>query len=165
MAHRLSCPEACGIFLDPGIEPVSPALAGGLLTTGLAGSPFYSLWNLLYTGSYLPLYKSCSVLFQVSKPVPPHCLSPTSSAWLFLRMKVKVAQLCLTLFDTMDYTVHGILLARILEGTAIPFSRGSSQPRDWTGVSYIAGGFFSSWATRELTRQNANFLEGPSRPN
>ena len=39
MAHRLSCPKACGIFLDPGIEPVSPALASGFLTTGLAEVP------------------------------------------------------------------------------------------------------------------------------
>ena len=49
----------------------------------------------------------------------------------------------------MDYTVHGILQARILEWVAFPFSRGSSQPRDRTQVSYIVGGFFSSWATRE----------------
>ena len=40
-----------------------------------------------------------------------------------------VAQLCLTLCDHMDYTVHGILQARILEWVAVPFSRGSSQPR------------------------------------
>ena len=45
-------------------------------------------------------------------------------------MKVKVAQSCLTLCDPMDYTVHGILQARILEWVAFPFSRGSSQPRD-----------------------------------
>ena len=45
-------------------------------------------------------------------------------------MKVKVAQNCLTLYDPMDYTVHGILQARILEWVAFPFSRGSSQPRD-----------------------------------
>ena len=32
---------------------------------------------------------------------------------------------------------------------AFPFSRGFSQPRDWTQVSHIAGGFFTSWATRE----------------
>ena len=38
---------------------------------------------------------------------------------------------------------------RILEWVAYPFSRGSSQSRNWTGVSCIAGGFFSSWATRE----------------
>ena len=49
----------------------------------------------------------------------------------------------------MDYTVHGILQARILEWVAFPFSRGSSEPRNWTQVSCIAGGFFNSWATRE----------------
>ena len=53
--------------------------------------------------------------------------------------KVKVAQLCLTLCDSMDYRVHGILLAGILEWVAFPFSSGSSQPRDQTQVSHIAG--------------------------
>ena len=46
-------------------------------------------------------------------------------------------------------TVHGILQARILEWVACPFSTGSSQPRDRTQVSPIAGRFLSSWATRE----------------
>ena len=62
---------------------------------------------------------------------------------------VKVAQSCPTLCDPMDYTVHGILQARILEWVAFLFSRGSSQPRDRTQVSHTAGGFFTSWATRE----------------
>ena len=44
---------------------------------------------------------------------------------------------------------HGILQARILEWVAIPFSRGSSQPRDGTWVSCIAGRRFNLWATRE----------------
>ena len=48
-----------------------------------------------------------------------------------------------------DYTVHGSLQARKLEWVAIPFSGGSSQPRDQTQVSPIAGGFFTSWTTRE----------------
>ena len=48
-----------------------------------------------------------------------------------------------SLCDSMDYTVHGILQARILEWAAFPFSRGSSQPRDQTWVSHIAGGFFT----------------------
>ena len=43
--------------------------------------------------------------------------------------------------------LHGILQARILEWIAFPFSRGSSQPRDQTKVSCIAGRFFTSWAT------------------
>ena len=44
-----------------------------------------------------------------------------------------------------DYAVHGILQARILKWVAFPFSRRSSQPRDRTHVSYIAGRFFTSW--------------------
>ena len=51
---------------------------------------------------------------------------------------VKVIQSCPTLGDPMDYTVHGILQARILEWVAVAFSRGSSQPRDRTQVSHIA---------------------------
>ena len=43
-------------------------------------------------------------------------------------IEVKVAQLCPTLSDPIDYTVHGILQARILEWVALPFSRGSFQP-------------------------------------
>ena len=65
-------------------------------------------------------------------------------------MKVKVTQLCPTLGDPMDYTVHGILQARILQWVAFPFSRESSQPRDQTQVSHIAGGFFTSRATKEV---------------
>ena len=61
-----------------------------------------------------------------------------------IRCEVKVTQLCLTLCDLMDYTVHGILQARTLEWVAFPFSRGSSQPRSQTQVSHIAGGFFTS---------------------
>ena len=49
----------------------------------------------------------------------------------------------------MDYTVHRILQAWILEWVAVPFSRESSQPRDQTQVSNIADRFFTSWATGE----------------
>ena len=56
---------------------------------------------------------------------------------------------CPTLCDPMDYSVHGILQARILEWVVFPFSRGSSRPRNWTRVSWIAGGFFANWAIRE----------------
>ena len=67
-------------------------------------------------------------------------------------MKVLVAQLYPSLCDPMDYSpagssVQGILQARILKWVAIPFSRESSWPRDWTWVS--TGRFFTVWATRE----------------
>ena len=74
------------------------------------------------------------------------------------------AQSCLTLCDPMnhnspDSSVHGIFPARILEWVAIPFSRGSSQPRDRTHISRgscIAGGFFfllSHWGSPCHIRQ------------
>ena len=102
-----------------------------------------------------------------------------------IAVKVNIAQSCLTLCDPVDYTVRGILQARILEWVAFPFSKGSSQPRSptfhadslpaeppgkpkntgegslsllqgssWlrnrTGVSCIAGEFFTNWATRDV---------------
>ena len=48
----------------------------------------------------------------------------------------------------MDYIVHGVFQARILEWVAFAFSRGSSQTRNWTQVS-IVGGFLTSWVTKE----------------
>ena len=71
---------------------------------------------------------------------------------------VLVAQSCLTLCGLMDCgppgsSVHGVLQARILEWVTIPFSRGSSQPRDQTWVFCIAGGFFSISATREAHKK------------
>ena len=67
-----------------------------------------------------------------------------ANLWSQGEVKVKAAQLCLTLYNPVDYRVHGILQARILEWVAFPFSRGSSQPRDQTQVSLIAGRFFTS---------------------
>ena len=67
-----------------------------------------------------------------------------------IRYLAYFAQSCPTLCDPMDYKVHGILQARILEWVAYLFSNGSSQPRNWTGVSCIAGRFFTNWAIREV---------------
>ena len=58
-------------------------------------------------------------------------------------LKVKVTQSCPTPCDPMDYIVHGILQARILEGVAFPLSWGSSQFRDQTHIYCIAGVFFT----------------------
>ena len=61
-----------------------------------------------------------------------------------LKSLVLVTQ-CPTLWDPMDY---GILQVRILEWVAIPFSRGSSRPWDWTQVSHIVDRFFTIWTTK-----------------
>ena len=58
-------------------------------------------------------------------------------------------QLCDPIDCPPDYSVHGILQATTLESVAIPFSRGSTQPRDWTWASRIAGRFFTIWGTSE----------------
>ena len=72
-------------------------------------------------------------------------LTRSNKAWYYhVKMKwsdMKIAQSCPTLLDPMDYTVHGILQDRILKWVAVPFSRGSSQPRDRTQVSHITGRF------------------------
>ena len=65
-----------------------------------------------------------------------------------------VAQSCLTLWDPVDYSppgssIHGDSPSRILDWVAMSSSRESSQPRDWTQVSCIAGGFFTDWTTRK----------------
>ena len=89
-------------------------------------------------------YRSCVII-----ELAVFFVSKIQSSIIDCILKVKVAQSCPTLCDPMDCPVHGLLQGRILEWVAIPFSRGSSQPRDWTQVSHIAGGFFISWATRE----------------
>ena len=83
------------------------------------------------------------------------------------KVKVLVAQLCLTLSDLMNYrlsgsSVHGISQERILEWVSIPFSRGSSWPRDRTQVSWIGRWILYCWATRKpynLTYLSLNILE------
>ena len=67
----------------------------------------------------------------------------------------EVAKSCPTLVTPIDCkrarsTVHGAFQARILEWVAIFFSKWSSQPMDQTRFSYIAGRFFTDWATREF---------------
>ena len=65
---------------------------------------------------------------------------------------MKVAQLCLTFCNPMDYTVHVTLQTRILEWVAFPCSRGPAQPGDQNQVSCLAGRFFTSWAAKEAPR-------------
>ena len=74
----------------------------------------------------------------------------------------EVAHLCLTLCDPTDCSppgssIHRIFQATILEQVAISFSRGSSQARDQTSVSHVAGRLFTTWATRETTYKNTRY--------
>ena len=92
---------------------------------------------------------SCSIVSDSAAPWAVALQAPLSTEFSrqdYWKVKGKVAQLSPTLSNPMDYTVHGILQARILEWVAFPFSTGCSQHRDHTQVSK-AGRFFTSWAT------------------
>ena len=125
-----------GIFPTQGLKLCflhAPALAGKFFTTW-AISPFLKL--KLADGLCILLCFSNNLLLDLL-------------LWLCL-----VTQSCSTLCNTMDCSppgssVHGVLQARLLECVAIPSYRGSSQPRDQTPVSCIAGRFFTVWASRE----------------
>ena len=110
-------------------------------------------------------YNIKSISISINKRDQNRLLGFRSGGWLppkepqslilpSIHAAVLAAQSCLTLYDPMDCSlpgssVHGILQARILEWVVIPFSRGSSQPRNWTWVPCIAGRFFTIWATRQ----------------
>ena len=116
--------------------------------TGLISLLSKGLKNLLQHHSVKASVLQCSTFFRVQ------LLHPHMTTGKTMKVKVLVAQSCLTLCDPLDCSlpgsfVHGILQARILEWVAISFFRGSSQPRDWTRVSRIAGRFFTIWSTRE----------------
>ena len=87
-----------------------------------------------------------TLLMQQSDSGSLHTWNGSKHIWLYESESRSVMSNSL---QPMDYTIHGIFQARTLEWIAFPFSRGSSQPRDWTQVSHIAGRFFTSWATSE----------------
>ena len=109
------------------------------------------------TQHYSPALREPSLSARLGHgPLQNHCASPprnsSKSARVFLwwlHVSKLLSHACPTLWDPMVYTVREILPARILEWIAVPFTRGSSQPRDRTQISHIVGRFFTSWATRE----------------
>ena len=128
-----------GYLPNPGMEPRSPALQADSLpaepprkakNTGMGSLSL--LQRIFPTQEWNQGLLHCrQILYQLSYR-EAHIV------------KVLVTQSCPTLCDPRDYTVHGILQSRTLEWVAVPFSRGSSQPRDQIQSSHIAGGFFTS---------------------
>ena len=116
----------------------------GLDLLGLASFFNWSLGDLYCCASF----SQCTAKYTYSFQVPFHYSYyktwDISNSTLCGLLTVLVAQSCPTLCNPMgcsppDSSVHGVLQARILEWVAIPFSRRSSQSRDWTWVSCIAG--------------------------
>ena len=133
---ELPCPPPVDLP-DPGIESVSlmsPALAGGFFTTNFTWEA-----QLMHIQIYI-LHMCFHVLYLNILPCAVCCAESLSHALHFVTPWSVACQGSLSL---------GILQARILEWVAMPSSRGSSQPRDRTQVSHLAGGSFTIWATRE----------------
>ena len=125
-----------GDLPNRGIEPKSPALASGFCTADKGDTT----WSCTTSIQWLSFERPGA---------PP--------------LRKKIAQSSPTLWDPMDCSlsgssVHGIFQARILEWVAISFSRGSSQPRDQTQLSYIAGWVFTIWATREVHHSKSHSI-------
>ena len=119
-----------------------------LQTEGYLATGFLKLWKMMVVfsllTSHLPFLLWTSALnIQNAAPGNDYRCDP----WCVR------AQLCLTLWDPMDYnlpgsSVHGISQARMLEWVAVSFSRGSSQPRDGTHVS--GGSCIGKWILDHL---------------
>ena len=125
------------------------------LCCSIAGRVKGNITNFRINFQLLPIQFNCSYLFSL----PPWL---NSIDWMLSESESEVAQLCLTLCDPMDCSlsgssVHGILQARILEWVAISFSRGSSQPRDRTQVSCIAGRRFASKCPKYIPCKDNEF--------
>ena len=88
---------------------------------------------------------------------PSNLVSP--NIWVTTQFS-SVAQSCLTLCNPMDCIGHGILQARILQWVAFPFSRGSSQPRDRTWISHVAGRCFNLKSNHKTSCQNPGMAPG-----
>ena len=116
--------------------------------------------NMLYKNKYCCLLiNTCRLSNLDSIPqwlVNPNNCASVSSAMSSIHLAMCALSVIPTLYNSMDCSspgsfVHGILQARILEWIAVPFSKGSSPPRDQTQLSCLAGRFFSIRATREAT--------------
>ena len=109
------------------------------------------LWTMSFKPAFsLPSFTFIKKLFSFSSL---SSIRVVSSA--YLKVKIEVAQLCLTLHSPMDCSLpgssaHEIFQARVLEWVAISFSRGSSWPRDQTWVSHIVGRCLTVWTIKEV---------------
>ena len=130
------------------ISSLSHLLFSSICLRWLLRRAFLSLLAILWNSAFKWVYVNFF-------PLPLASLLFTAKGCCFTFYQVDEDQVkwkslsCVPLCDSMEYTVHGIQQARILQWVAVPFSMGYSQPRDWTQVSCTAGTFFTSWAMRE----------------
>ena len=169
LGNKLCPRKFLGILWDRALGIISPLLCF-LLRWALSQTVLQCCLSNVCTWALMLFVLSAAI--QNSEYTHIHAHVVTYPAYFLLPMKMNesapspvcygphihvcmlIAQLCLTLCDSVDCSlqgssVHGILQARILERVAIPFSEGFSRPREQTRISSIAGGFYTVWVTRE----------------
>ena len=140
------------------VSIVSPSICHGVV---VQDAMILAFWMMSFKPAFsLPSFTFIKKLFSSSSL---SSIRVVSSA--YLKVKIEVAQSCLTLHDPMDcslpgFSAHGIFQARVLKWVAISFSRASSWPRDWTRVSHIVGICFTIWATREIISEGIDISPG-----
>ena len=140
------------------VSIVSPSICHGVMEQD---AMILVLWMMSFKPAFsLPSFTFIKKLFSFSSL---SSIRVVSSACL--KVKIEVAQLCLTLHGPMDCSLpgssaHGIFQARVLEWVAISFSRGSSWPRDQTCVSHIVGRCFTIWTTKEVISEVIDISPG-----
>ena len=153
--NQLTCPLSHSLSLTH----------GNLNPDSLISLPFHSHFanfNIVVLILVWCFPKRSSVIQLYSMYSPATCVYTHTHTLTYVythisgKVKVKVTQSCLTLCNPMDCSlpgssVHGIFQTRILEWATVPFSRGSSQPRDWTQV-YRGGRF------RNNIPRNMNYI-------
>ena len=139
---RLPFPSP-GDLPNPVIRPLSPAWQADFWPLNHLGSPCVAVCLHEIATRMNSLQITTWVTHRHDKKLDS--ILPSGILWKWKSLSP------VRLFVTpLDYTVHGILQARILEWVAFPFSRGSSQPKDRTQVFCIVGRLFIRWATKEV---------------
>jgi len=140
------------------VSIVSPSICHGVMEQD---AMILVLWMMSFKPAFsLPSFTFIKKLFSFSSL---SSIRVVSSA--YLKVKIEVAQLCLTLHRPMDCSLpgssaHEIFQARVLEWVAISFSRGSSWPRDQTWVSHIVGRCLTIWTIKEVISEVIDISPG-----
>ena len=131
-----------------------------LLITHITAWALPPVGSVVALDSHRSVNPKCSSTLESSwnYPSPPQIMEKLSSTKLVLVPKKLESESESRSVVSNSLWPHGLysswnIQARLLEWVAFPFSGGSSQSRDWTQVSRIAGGFFISWATREAHKK------------
>ena len=146
LAKNIKCTQAQTMWNSGLYSTLSSCLLTSEPMREASHQRLVSVWSLICSPSICG-YVLCVLPYARYRR---HCGGQEVLKVVFI-LKVKVTQLCPTLCNPMDCSlpgspVHGILQARTLEWVAIPFPRGSFQPRIWTKVSCTASRFFTIWA-------------------